>query len=147
MSEAEWESLCDGCGRCCLEKLEEEDTGQIFFTNVCCELYDDAAGGCRDYARRSERVADCIRLTPDNVRGLNWLPPSCAYRLIAEGRDLFWWHPLVSGDPGTVAVAGISARGRIAGRGNEVSTADLEDYIVKWPGQMPKKARTRRTAS
>lgn len=141
MSAAEWESLCDGCGRCCLEKLEDEDTGEIYFTNVCCELYDDAAGGCRDYAHRSERVTDCVRLTPDNLGGLNWLPPTCAYRLIAEGRDLFWWHPLISGDPATVREAGVGVVGRIAARGDEISTADLEDYIVKWPSQVPKKAR------
>jgi uncharacterized cysteine cluster protein YcgN (CxxCxxCC family) len=141
MSEAEWESLCDGCGRCCLEKLEDEDTGAIYFTNVCCQLFDEERCTCKDYPNRSQRVEDCVRLTPDKIRTLNWLPPSCAYRLLAEGRDLYWWHPLVSGDPTTVEAAGISVRGRIGGRGDEIATADLEDYIVRWPGQVPKKAR------
>jgi uncharacterized protein len=116
MSEVEWESLCDGCARCCLEKLEDEDTGKIYFTHVSCRLLDAGLCACRDYANRSEQVPDCVRLTPANVRTLNWLPPSCAYRLVAEGRDLFWWHPLISGDPNTVHEAGVSVRGRNCGR-------------------------------
>ncbi|WP_456686236.1 YcgN family cysteine cluster protein, partial [Bradyrhizobium sp. P5_C11_2] len=102
MSDVEWESLCDGCGRCCLNKLEDEDTGQIYFTHVGCKLLDGATCGCKDYPNRSDKVPDCVRLTPANVRTLNWLPPSCGYKLVAEGRDLYWWHPLVSGDPNTV---------------------------------------------
>jgi uncharacterized cysteine cluster protein YcgN (CxxCxxCC family) len=143
MSEAEWESLCDGCARCCLEKLEDEDTGRIYFTHVGCRLLDAASCQCRDYPNRSAKVPDCVRLTPDNVRSLNWLPPSCAYRLVAEGRDLYWWHPLVSGDPNTVHEAGVSVRGRVEASEDEVALEDLEDHIVRWPGLLPKGARGR----
>src|SRR2546430_1646378 len=106
MSSVEWESLCDGCARCCLEKLEDEDTGKIYFTHVACQLLDAGRCTCKDYPNRSDKVPDCVRLTPENVRTLNWLPPSCGYRLVAEGRDLYWWHPLISGDPDTVHEAG-----------------------------------------
>ncbi len=99
MTEAQWESLCDGCGRCCLVKLEDEESGAIHFTDVRCTLLDAQACRCKDYPNRQARVHDCVRLTPHEVRTLPWLPKSCAYRLVAEGKDLFWWHPLVSGDP------------------------------------------------
>ena len=141
MSSAEWESLCDGCARCCLEKLEDEDTGKIYFTHVSCRLLDAGLCACKDYANRSDQVPDCVRLTPDNVRTLNWLPPSCGYRLVAEGRDLYWWHPLISGDPNTVHEAGVSVRGRVEGTETEIPDADLEDHIVQWPALLPKRAR------
>src|SRR5208282_2319513 len=99
MTDSEWESLCDGCGRCCLAKLEDEDTGDIYFTDVGCRLLDGESCRCSDYRNRTKLVDDCVRLRPDNVGELNWLPPTCAYRLVAQGRDLYWWHPLVSGDP------------------------------------------------
>ena len=121
MSSAEWESLCDGCARCCLEKLEDEDTGKIYFTHVSCKLLDAGLCACKDYANRSDQVPDCVRLTPENVRTLNWLPPSCGYRLVAEGRDLYWWHPLISGDPDTVHEAGVSVRGRVQGTEDEIA--------------------------
>ena len=113
MSSSEWESLCDGCGRCCLEKLEDEDNGKIYFTHVSCRLLDAGLCACKDYPNRQKKVPDCVRLTPENVRTLNWLPPSCGYRLVAEGHDLYWWHPLLSGDPNTVHEAGVSVRGRV----------------------------------
>jgi uncharacterized cysteine cluster protein YcgN (CxxCxxCC family) len=141
MSDAEWESLCDGCGRCCLEKLEDEDTGKIYYTHIACRLFDAGACTCKDYANRSAKVEDCVRLTPENVRTLNWLPPSCAYRLVAEGRDLYWWHPLVSGDPATVHEAGVSVRGRVVGTEDEIPLEDFEDHIVRWPRLLPKRAR------
>src|SRR6202012_3093485 len=144
MSSAEWESLCDGCARCCLEKLEDEDTGDIYFTHVSCRLLDAGLCACKDYANRSEQVPDCVRLTPENVRTLNWLPPSCGYRLVAEGRDLYWWHPLVSGDPNTVPEAGVSVRGRVQGTEIDVNDADLEDHIVRWPMLLPKRARLKK---
>ena len=102
MSAREWESLCDGCGRCCLNKLIDEDTNRTVFTDVGCKLLDGETCRCTDYAHRQAKVKDCVRLTPRNVRRLSWLPPTCGYRLVAEGQDLYWWHPLVSGDPETV---------------------------------------------
>jgi uncharacterized protein len=144
MSSAEWESLCDGCARCCLEKLEDEDTGKIYFTHVSCKLLDAGLCACKDYANRSDQVPDCVRLTPENVRTLNWLPPSCGYKLVAEGRDLYWWHPLVSGDPNTVHEAGVSVRGRVQGTENEIADADLEDHIVQWPARLPKRAQLKK---
>ena len=92
----------------------------------------------------SDKVSDCVRLTPENVRTINWLPPSCGYRLVAEGRDLYWWHPLISGDPDTVHEAGVSVRGRVEGSEDEIPDADLEHHIVRWPVLLPKRARLKR---
>ncbi len=141
MSQREWESLCDGCGRCCLNKLIDEDTNQTVFTDVGCRLLDGETCRCTDYAHRQAKVKDCVRLTPRNVRRLSWLPPTCGYRLVAEGRDLYWWHPLVSGDPETVHEAGVSVRGRVAASEKDVPDERLEDFIVSWPGKWPKGAR------
>jgi uncharacterized cysteine cluster protein YcgN (CxxCxxCC family) len=141
LNPAEWESLCDGCGRCCLVKLEDENSGEIHFTNVACKLFNAKTCRCTDYAHRRRRVHDCIKLTPAKVRTLAWLPPSCAYRLIAEGRDLAWWHPLVSGSQATVHEAGVSARGRVNVPENEVKLADYPRHIVAWPGKMPRPPR------
>ncbi len=140
MSHAQWESLCDGCGRCCLNKLMYEDTGEIAWTDVACKLLDGDTCRCTDYPNRHARVPDCQALTPENVPGLTWLPPSCGYRLVAEGRDLYWWHPLVSGDPDTVHAAGISVKGRTQSEA-EMTIEDFEDYVVAWPGEIPAKAR------
>lgn len=132
MTTAEWENLCDGCARCCLNKLEDWDTGEIAWTNIACRLLDGETCRCRDYPNRQEHVPDCIGLTPQTVRKLTWLPPTCAYRLIDEGRDLYWWHPLVSGDPETVHAAGISVRGRTVPE-EGIAIEDYEDYLVDWP--------------
>jgi hypothetical protein len=132
MNVRQWESLCDGCGRCCLSKLEDWDTGEIAWTNVACRLLDTQKCSCRDYKNRHEEVPECIGLTPQTVRTLSWLPPSCGYRLIAEGKDLYWWHPLVSGDADTVHLAGVSVRGRTVPE-EGLEPEDLEDYIVEWP--------------
>ena len=128
MSRAEWESLCDGCGKCCIHKLEDEDTGLVHATNVACRLLDRRTGQCRDYRRRHAYVPECVRLTPAKLRDIDWLPTTCAYRLIDEGRPLADWHPLVSGDPESVHRAGISVRGWTV---SEDEAGDLENHIVE----------------
>lgn len=128
----EWERLCDGCGRCCLLKLEDVESGEIHYTNIACRLFDARSCRCRDYRNRADTVPSCLVLTPRLVRQTDWLPPTCAYRLVAEGRDLYWWHPLVSGDPETVVAAGISVRGRTVGE-YDIAEQDFEDYVADWP--------------
>lgn len=142
LTKPEWEALCDGCGRCCLVKLEEEDTGTIHYTNVSCTLYDAHACRCSDYRNRAKKVHDCVQLTPEQVRTLPWLPPTCAYKLVAQGKDLCWWHPLKSGTQDTVREAGISVHGRIAASEADVPVDALPDFIVKWPARVPKAARS-----
>ncbi len=131
MTRDEWESLCDGCGRCCLHKLEDEDSGEIAITNVVCRLFDEDSCRCTRYAQRSRLVPDCVTLTIDNVDDLYWMPETCAYRLLAEGQDLQWWHPLVSGNPQSVIVAGISVKGKVI---SERDAGDLEDHIIAIQG-------------
>lgn len=140
LTQEEWESLCDGCGRCCLVKLEDEDTGKVHFTDVACRLFDADSCRCGDYLQRRRKVKDCLKLTPDLVRALGWLPPTCAYRLRAEGRRLRWWHPLVSGSAETVHEAGISVRGRVAASESDVGLDNYPDHIVAWPGKTPRRA-------
>jgi len=111
MTPAEWDALCDGCGQCCLNKVEDEDTGKIFLTRLACSLLDIGSCRCKDYENRFARMPDCLSVDLKAVRRLKWLPESCAYRRINEGRGLAWWHPLVSGDPETVHQAGVSVRG------------------------------------
>lgn len=129
MSKQEWESLCDGCGKCCLHKLEDEDTGEIAYTNVACRLLNLHTCQCKNYGRRWDFVPDCVQLTAAAVADLRWLPTTCAYRLLAEGKPLEWWHPLVSGDPETVHQAGISVRGRVIA---ENRAGPLDHHIVTW---------------
>ena len=126
MTVAEWESLCDGCGLCCLVRFEDEATGEVFPTRVHCKLFDPAACRCSDYPGRKAQVPDCIKLTPHAIKDLAWMPRSCAYRRLHEGRDLAAWHPLVSGDPESVHLAGVSVRGQTV---SETALAHPEDAL------------------
>lgn len=129
MTAQEWESLCDGCARCCLLKLEDEDSGKIHLTRLACRQLDHGSCRCRDYERRHEKVADCVAIDAAKVRELEWLPDTCGYRLVAEGRELYWWHPLVSGDPETVHQAGVSVRGWALCE-TKVQPGDMHRFII-----------------
>ncbi len=129
MDRQEWESLCDGCAKCCLYRLEDQDTREVYFTNVHCRLLDTTSGRCTDYPNRSARVADCVTITPAVLQDPYWLPATCAYRLLAEGGELPAWHPLLTGDPGSVARAGQ----RVCHRTICEDEADaLENHLVDW---------------
>ncbi len=143
MTVEEWESLCDGCARCCLVKLEDEDTGEIHFTDIGCTLLDAKACRCRDYPRRSRRVPDCVRLTPEAVATLSWLPVTCAYRLISGGKPLPDWHPFVSGSPQSVHEAGISVRGRVYAVEDDLAQERWPERIVLWPNRTQTRRRRR----
>lgn len=139
MSKDQWESLCDGCAKCCLLKLQDEDDGEdnsddsqeVYYTNVACTLLDQKSCRCTDYTRRFERVAECLHLTAENLGEMYWLPTTCAYRLVYEGRELPAWHPLVSGDPLSVYTAGMSVKGKTVSQ-DGVHEDVLEDHIVFW---------------
>ena len=130
LTEAEWEALCDGCGRCCLRKIEYEDTGEVLYTSVACKLLDHESCRCALYGRRHEFVPDCVRLTPRNLPEVaSWMPRSCAYRLLFEGHPLPEWHPLLTGTCESVVEAGISMRGKVVSE-ITVTDDDLEDYVI-----------------
>ena len=129
MTRQEWESLCDGCALCCLIKLEDEDSGDIYHTDVVCRLLDQQTCRCENYIERSVLVPGCLKLTPVLARRLSWLPETCAYRLLAEGKPLLEWHYLVSGDPEAVHRAGISVRGKAVSE-NDIQPDDLADHIT-----------------
>ncbi len=129
MTTQEWESLCDGCGRCCLEKLEDPDTGEVFYTSVTCQFLDTWACRCICYKERNILMPDCLEMMPGEISAIQWLPKTCAYRRIHEGHDLSWWHPLVSGDAETVHKAGISVRHKVISA-THVLPDQLEAYIL-----------------
>ena len=126
MSRAEWESLCDGCGRCCLVRFEDEETGEVVPTRIACRLLDCATGRCSDYANRKRHVPECIKLTPGAIEALTWMPSTCAYRRLYDGRGLPAWHPLVTGDPASVRDAGVAVAGQVV---SETALTDIEDAL------------------
>ncbi|MAI55213.1 MAG: hypothetical protein CMP96_12720 [Gammaproteobacteria bacterium] len=134
MSSEEWESLCDGCARCCLHKLEDEESEEVFYTDVACQYLEQDACRCTEYQDRNRLVPNCVWLTPDDVDTFHWLPTTCAYRLIAEGQALPSWHPLVSGRAESVHEAGISVAGRCVSEAF-VHDEDFEDRIIHWVEQ------------
>lgn len=133
LDRAEWESLCDGCGKCCMHKLEDADTGEIMLTNVACKLLDLSSARCSNYRHRRAFVPDCVRLTPRNLDQMNWLPESCAYKLVAGGRPLPKWHHLLTGDAGSIHRAGASVAGRAV---SEAEAGPLEHHLIEdWDDQ------------
>ncbi|MGN0922053.1 MAG: YcgN family cysteine cluster protein [Cellvibrio sp.] len=131
MSAEEFEAVCDGCGKCCLHKLEDEDTDEVYYTKVACRLLDAETCRCTSYEHRQQEVEGCLVLTPNNVKDMWWLPETCAYRLLDAGLPLFDWHPLVSGDPDSVHKANMSVAGKVVPE-TSVAEEDFEDYIVRW---------------
>jgi len=134
MTPAEWESLCDGCGKCCCIRLEDEETEDIYITDVVCKLFDPLTCQCTDYANRSKRVPDCVTLTPDNVHKLKWMPQTCAYRLVAEGKDLPEHHHLISGSRDTIHSVGMSVQNAVVCE-TVIDEDDLPRRLVIWPGE------------
>lgn len=133
MNRAEWEALCDGCGKCCLNKLEDEDSGRVELTNVACRLLDDATCRCAHYETRHQFVPDCIVLKHSNIDShIYWMPQTCAYRLLHAGKPLPDWHPLISGTPDSVHDAGVSMRGRTVSE-YDVADDDWEEHIIEEP--------------
>jgi uncharacterized cysteine cluster protein YcgN (CxxCxxCC family) len=130
LSHEEWESLCDRCGKCCLEKLEDSVSRKVSYTRVACRLLDINSGCCKRYVQRRRWVPNCEQLSPDNIQRFHWLPSTCAYRLIWEGQPLPDWHPLLTGDPGSTAQAGVSVRGRAIPAGK---AGPLYHHVVTWP--------------
>lgn len=137
MTSEEWESLCDRCGRCCLMKLMDEDTNEVYYTDVVCSFFDTDKCQCRDYMNRQKEINDCVRLTPEEVRTLSWLPATCAYRLVKEGKPLYPWHHLRSGSFEMIHKAGISIKGKISGFEKETPFEELPNRIQSWPNKLP----------
>ncbi|MFN0296277.1 YcgN family cysteine cluster protein [Acinetobacter albensis] len=131
LNSAEWEALCDGCGLCCLIKLEDEDSNEVAYTKVACKLLDCQTARCSDYKQRFKFVPDCIQLTPEKLATIHWLPPSCAYRRLKEGKNLPTWHYLNTGSHDSIIKARKSAAGRCISE-NKINEQEIEDYVVRW---------------
>jgi uncharacterized cysteine cluster protein YcgN (CxxCxxCC family) len=134
LDSGEWESLCDGCARCCLHKLEDEDTGEVHYTSIVCQYLDHATCKCKDYVNRNVNVPNCVHLTLDNIEEFNWLPNTCAYRLMSEGKPLPTWHPLVTGRRDSVKEANIVITDKVIDERNVPEDAH-EEYIIRWVEQ------------
>ncbi|MRI32364.1 YcgN family cysteine cluster protein [Endozoicomonas sp. OPT23] len=130
MTSEQWESLCDGCGRCCLHKLEDEDSGEVFYTSIACRLLDTKTCQCSNYPERMRHVPECLKLTVADIPDFHWLPETCAYRLIAKGEPLREWHPLVSGNKQSIHDSGVSVR-KIAIEESRVAEEDWEDHLIE----------------
>ena len=131
MTSIEWESLCDKCGKCCVIKLEDFDTQEVHYTNVSCKLLCEKSASCKDYENRKSIVPDCIILSPDNLKDLKWMPETCAYKLLNEGKNLPYWHPLLSGNDKEIVNSGNSVKNRVTNE-NEIKIKNLPDYIFNW---------------
>ena len=131
MNKNEWESLCDKCGKCCVIKLEDFDTKEVHYTNVSCKLLCEKSASCKDYKNRKSIVSDCIILSPDNLKDLKWMPETCAYKLLNEGKKLPYWHPLLSGNNKEIVNSGNSVKNRVTNE-NKIKIKDLPDYIFNW---------------
>ena len=131
MNENEWESLCDKCGKCCVIKLEDFDTQEVHYTNVSCKLLCEKSASCKNYENRKSIVPDCIILSPDNLKDLKWMPETCAYKLLNEGKELPYWHPLLSGNDKEIVNSGNSVKNRVTNE-NKIKIKDLPDYIFNW---------------
>ena len=131
MNDNEWESLCDKCGKCCVIKLEDFDTQEVHYTNVSCKLLCEKSASCKDYENRKSIVPDCIILSPDNLKDLKWMPKTCAYKLLNEGKNLPYWHPLLSGNDKEIVNSGNSVKNRVTNE-NEIKIKNLPDYIFNW---------------
>ena len=136
LDSAEWEALCDGCGLCCLIKLRDSSpfqkgAGQVMYTDVACQLLDTERGCCSDYESRFTSVPDCLKLDLTLLKKVDWLPKSCAYRLRLEGKPLYDWHPLISGDPGSVLAAGVSVAGRCVSE-TQVTDDEIDERVIRW---------------
>ena len=131
MNDNEWESLCDKCGKCCVIKLEDFDTQEVHYTNVSCKLLCEKSASCKDYENRKSIVPDCIILSPDNLKDLKWMPETCAYKLLNEGKNLPYWHPLLSGNDKEIVNSGNSVKNRVTNE-NEIKIKNLPDYIFNW---------------
>ena len=131
MNENEWESLCDKCGKCCVIKLEDFDTQEVHYTNVSCKLLCEKSASCKNYENRKSIVPDCIILSPDNLKDLKWMPETCAYKLLNEGKELPYWHPLLSGNDKEIVNSGNSVKNKVTNE-NKIKIKDLPDYIFNW---------------
>ncbi len=131
MTSAEWESLCDGCAKCCLHKLEDEDTGDVYYTDIACRYLDTQTCQCKDYSQRQALVPECLKLRPQDVKQFDWLPNTCSYRLLANGEDLPLWHHLLSGQTTLVHQLGFSVKNKVVLE-DSVKSDDYEDRVITW---------------